>query len=195
MKHLFPWLYALLLCTLVLAVLPTEAEAKIYEDTVRLHILANSDSEYDQNLKLNIRDDILLTYRDTLRNIDRENLSCFSEYTEEIEEYVNKRLQEYGAPYGATVTLSKEWYDTRDYEKFTLPCGTYLSLVVHLGRSEGKNWWCVMYPPLCLELATDAPADDAFSEYTDAEVGLIQGGKYNVKFKTLELFSSIFKKR
>jgi stage II sporulation protein R len=193
MKHRFTPFITLLLCTLVLIILPTEAEAKIYENTVRLHILANSDSDEDQNLKLRIRDDILLTYKDILKVEPNGNLRIFEEYTDEIEMYVNARLSEYGAPYRAHVTFREEWYDTREYEEFTLPCGTYLSLVVHLGEGEGKNWWCVMYPPLCLDLATDAPRDDAFLGYGEGEVNLIQKGKYNVKFKALELFSSLLK--
>ena len=194
MKQLFPVLFALLCCTLVLAILPTEAEAKIYEDTVRLHILANSDSEYDQDLKLRIRDDLLLTYREVLGKDEEADLLAFGKYTEEIEAFVNERLAEYGAPYGAYVTFQEEWYDTRNYGDFSLPCGTYLSLVVHLGEGGGKNWWCVMYPPLCLDLATDAPRDDAFLGYGEEEIHLIQNKKYQVKFKTLELFSSLFKK-
>ena len=194
MKRLFAPLLSLLLCTLTLACVPTEAEAKIYEDTVRLHILANSDSEYDQNLKLAIRDDILLTYKEILGECESDNLSSFREYTDEIEAFVNERLVTYGAPYEATVTFGEEWYDTREYEEFTLPCGTYLSLIVHLGNAEGKNWWCVMYPPLCLDLATDAPVDDGMLGYGEGEVNLIKGGKYTVKFKTLEMISLLFKK-
>ncbi len=194
MKQLFTPLIVLLLCTLIFVMLPTEAEAMIYEDTVRLHILANSNSEYDQSLKIQIRDDILLTYKDVLKNATQGDLNDFSAYTEEMEAFVNERLLTYGAPYGAYVTFRREWYDTREYEGFTLPCGTYLSLVVHLGDGEGKNWWCVMYPPLCLDLATDAPADDALLGYDRAEINLIQNGKYRIKFKTLEMVSSLFKK-
>ncbi len=182
------------LCALTLAVLPSEDEAKIYEDTVRLHILANSDSEYDQTVKLKIRDDILLTYGDTLKYMGEDASDFFLGHTEEIEEFVNGQLKAYALPYEARVTFSQEWYDTREYEDFTLPSGTYLSLVVHLGEGEGKNWWCVMYPPLCLDLATDAPADDALLNYNTGEQALIKNGKYNVKFKTLEFFSSLFHK-
>ena len=194
MKQIFPFLLMLLLCTLTLLLLPTEADAMIYEDTVRLHILANSDSEYDQGLKFKIRDDVLLTYRDVLKECSGEDLSLFGEYTDELEQFVNERLAAYGAPYGAYVTFREEWYDTRDYGAFTLPSGTYLSLVIHLGESAGRNWWCVMYPPLCLNLATDAPVDDAFLGYSESEIDLITSGRYRVKFKTLEVISSLFKK-
>ena len=194
MKHLFSPLISFLMCTLFLVFFPTDAEAMIYEDTVRLHILANSDSEYDQQLKLRIRDDILLTYKDVLNKTGIEDLTVYESYTEEIEDYVNERLHIYEAPYRASVTFSVEWYDTREYENFSLPCGNYLSLVVHLGEGEGQNWWCVMYPPLCLDLATDAPVDDALLGYQKEEVSLIQNGKYTVKFKTLEVLSRFFKK-
>ena len=164
----------------------------IYEDTVRLHILANSDSDADQKIKLQIRDDILLTYKDVLGNV--QSLESFGDYREEIETFVNARLSAYGVSYGAYVTFCEEWYDTREYESFTLPCGTYLSLVVHLGAGEGKNWWCVMYPPLCLDLATDGPLDDGLFGYGEEEINLIQNGRYTVKFKSLEMISHLFKK-
>ena len=192
MKHIFSILMVLLCCTLTLILLPTDAEAKIYEDTVRLHILANSDSEADQKIKIQIRDDILLTYKDVLGKVC--DLNTFGDYVEEIEAFVNERLLSYGITYGAYVTFREEWYDTREYESFTLPAGTYLSLVVHLGEGAGRNWWCVMYPPLCLDLATDAPVDDALLGYEREEIHLIQNGRYRVKFKTLEAISGLFKK-
>ena len=138
MKHIFSILTVFLCCTLTLILLPTDAEAMIYEDTVRLHILANSDSDADQQIKLQIRDDILLTYKDVLGNV--QSLESFGDYREEIETFVNARLSAYGVSYGAYVTFCEEWYDTREYESFTLPCGTYLSLVVHLGAGEGNNY-------------------------------------------------------
>ena len=91
---------------------------------------------------------------------------------------------EWASPYGytASVSLKTEWFNTRVYEDFSLPAGYYLSLIVELGAAEGKNWWCVMYPPMCLDVATE------IGGYTDAERDLIVG-KYRVKFKILELIS------
>ena len=195
MKNLIYTCVALLFATLLLSVMPTEAEAMIYEDTLRLHILAPSDSAEDQAVKLKIRDLVLEKYGERLSRC--ENISaaegCVGELLTEIEESVCGWLSELGYGYGAEVTLGEEWYDTREYEGFTLPKGTYTSLRIILGKGEGKNWWCVMYPPLCLEASTEpAPADDALLGYTKEETRLINSGKYNVKFKLLEIFSEAF---
>ena len=195
MKNILFPLTCLLLSVIMLCLIPTEAEAKIYEDTTRLHILANSDDASDQQIKLKIRDALLLTYGKELSACsDAERGDFFFERLDEIKDFVNGELQALGAPYACEVTFGEEWYDTRVYEDFTLPKGVYTSLQIKLGRAEGRNWWCVMYPPLCLDLATDAPRDDALLGYNKQEQALIRGDRYQIKFKTLELFSSLLKK-
>ena len=187
---------AILFSTLIIAVMPTEAEAEIYEDTLRLHILANSDTGEDQELKLKVRDRLLTEYGEMLKGESiGEAVGIINGKLSEIEEDVEEWIREYGYSYDASVTLSREWYDTREYEDFTLPKGEYTSLRVIIGEGEGKNWWCVMFPPLCLDIASEsAPADDGISSYTDEEIRLISGKKYNIKFKILELISDTFAK-
>ncbi|MBQ8720341.1 MAG: stage II sporulation protein R [Clostridia bacterium] len=184
----------LLAITLTIALMPTEAEAKIYEDTVRLHILANSDSDEDQSLKLAVRDEVLLTYgaelSDSHTKLEAEER--IRRLTEDIKECAEGVISRHGYAYPVSVSLTSEWYDTREYESFTLPKGYYTSLKIVIGRGDGRNWWCVMYPPLCLDAATDAPSDDAVLGYTDEEVRLISGRGYKVKFKLLEVVSEIF---
>ncbi len=187
----------LLIAALLAAAVPTDAEAMIYEDTVRLHILANSDSESDQQLKLSVRDAILKKYSDVLLAAtsvsDAERIIKAS--AQDIKADAEAVISEAGYDYSVEVRLSEEWYDTRVYEDFTMPSGAYSSLQIIIGEGSGKNWWCVMYPPLCTELASErAPADDAIADYSKAEITLIQGGKYNVKFKLLEILSSAFTK-
>ena len=83
---------------------------------------------------------------------------------------------------------------TRNYESFSLPKGYYTSLKIVIGRGEGKNWWCVMFPPLCLDMATEsAPADDAVKKYSSEEFILVSKNGYNAKFKVLEIISGAFK--
>ncbi len=181
---------------LLLFFLPTETEGALYDDTIRLHILAPSDSEEDQALKLSLRDDLLTHYSEELlkgesKDEAEESLKAL---LPQIKDYLEGRVVEYGYNYKITVELSEEWYDTREYEDISLPKGRYTSLKIIIGEGEGKNWWCVMYPPLCLDLATeDAPIDDGLGKYSDGEISLIKREKkYNVKFKLLELFSSAF---
>lgn len=193
-KLLFP-LTSILLSVMLFCLMPTEAEAKIYEDTTRLHILANSDDARDQEIKLAVRDALLLTYGEELSECaDADRDAFFGNRLDEIRDFVNAELASLGAPYSCEVSYGKEWYDTRVYDQFTLPKGVYTSLQIKLGCAEGRNWWCVMYPPLCLDLATDAPRDDALLGYNTQEQSLIQNGRYQVKFKALELLSSVFKK-
>ncbi len=182
----------LVLCiTIVIAVIPTEAESQIYADTLRLHILANSDSAEDQEIKLQIRDRLLEKYGDMLKS--SKDKADAEERIESMQEAVkldvDKWISELGKNYTAEVVIGEEWYDTRVYEDFTLPCGYYTSLRVMLGDASGKNWWCVMYPPLCLDIATS----ESKNGYTDSENKLICSGKYEVKFKILELMSETFR--
>ena len=200
MKKMNDFLFTvvMMLCaTLVIALVPTERDAAIYSDTLRLHILASSDSETDQAMKYAIRDKLLSKYGEALGGADNfsEAKTSIASLTDDIENDVNVWLSEYGCDYKCNVTLSTEWYDTRKYEGFTLPKGYYTSLRVMLGEAEGANWWCVMYPPLCLDIASEnAPMDDTVSGYTTEEVALITEDGYNVKFKILELFSDAFSK-
>lgn len=184
-KTLLP-VVMILVATLFIAVMPTDAEGAIYKDTVRLHILANSNSTEDQTLKLILRDSILERYGKELSAFEsvEEAQRELTRELSDIEEFADGKIKELGYEYKSTVTLEKEWYDTRQYEGFSLPCGYYTSLKIEIGEAEGENWWCVMYPPLCL----DAAVTDA--SYSDAEEILISK-KYNVKFKLLELISEI----
>ena len=189
MKKYLTAVFCILISTLFIAVIPTDAEAGIYEDTVRLHILANSDSEADQALKLALRDEVLLEYGRSLSVFDSasEAKKALSEKTEEIEAFCNSKLKELSSNnYTAKVTLTEEWYETREYESFLLPKGYYTSLRIIIGSGEGQNWWCVMFPPLCIDASTDS------SSYTPEETLLITK-KYNVKFKIVEVISEIWR--
>ena len=180
----------LLLATLIMAAIPTEAEGAVYEDTVRLHIPANSDSDADQKIKLEIRDRILGKYSDGLSGFSsaKEAAEELQGITEEIKQDVDLWLLEAGFDYGCTVTITEEWFDTRDYGDASLPCGNYTALKIVLGEGKGKNWWCVMFPPMCLGIATSG-GGDILTGYNDEEYRLIKSGKYSVKFKLLEILS------
>ena len=192
MNKLLALTLALLFTTLVIAIVPTEAEAAIYDDTVRLHIIAESDSDADQELKLKIRDEVLEKFGSTLAECRSKSeaearaLGIISEIEDLCEEIC---LRE-GFDYGATAEVNYEWYDTRYYEDFALPRGYYCSLKITLGSGEGKNWWCVMYPPLCLDMASSQIYDNKYSEEENA---LITADGYRIKFKLLELAADLFR--
>ena len=187
MKKYLSGAFFLLLAALFIAVIPTDAEGMIYEDTVRLHILANSDSEEDQALKLALRDEVLNEYGRSLSFFEcaDEAKEALNAKQKEIESFCNAKLSELTEnEYTARVTLTEEWYETRDYGEYSLPKGYYTSLRIIIGEGEGQNWWCVMFPPLCLNAATENTA------YTPEEEFLITK-KYRVKFKIIEIVSEL----
>lgn len=180
-----------LMAVLFIAVMPTEAEGAVYEDTVRLHILARSDSAEDQAVKIALRDAVLDEYgaRLAVAECAEGARAALGDALGEIEEFCQGELLRLGHGGSVSVSLTEEWYETREYADFTLPAGTYTSLRIVIGEGEGQNWWCVMYPPMCLDVACDRNAAD---RYTDEERVLISGNGYRAKFKILELISSAF---
>jgi stage II sporulation protein R len=182
----------LLAVILIISAVPTEKEAALYTDTVRLHILANSNGESDQELKLEIRDRLLESYGSILSEYgDPEAARAqIPELLPRIEEDVDRWIIEYGASYKSEVSVGEEWYERREYGDLSIPEGYYTSLKIELGEAGGQNWWCVMYPPICLNIATEeADGDDAILGFGDQAGALISKGKYTVKFKLLEMAS------
>lgn len=185
-----------ILCMAICNVLPIHGEEKIYESVVRLHVLANSDSEEDQVLKLKVRDAILAyTSPRVIDSASREEaISILQGELEAIKEIARQVVIENGYDYSVDVTLTLEDYPTRNYESMSFPAGEYVSLRVLIGEAEGQNWWCVLFPPLCLSAASEkSDNEDAF-----IAVGLnsdqykiiteTQNTKYYLRFKILEAF-------
>lgn len=173
---------------------------EIRESVVRLHILADSNSQMDQQVKLKVRDALLEKNTELLSSkVTPENAEeYFKNSKDELEKCANEVLKENGFDYTAKITLGKEYYTTRVYEELTFPAGTYTSVKVVLGSGEGKNWWCVMFPPLCVpaatgEITTDSAVD--LEEYLDEDGKKIVSskGKFKVGFKVVEIYEKLFK--
>lgn len=182
------------LCMAICNVLPIHGEEKIYESVVRLHVLANSDSDEDQALKLKVRDTILsYTSPKVIDSASREEaIETLQGELDNIEKVAKQVILEQGYDYSVEVTLTLEKYPTRNYESMSFPAGEYVSLRVLIGEAEGQNWWCVLFPPLCLSAASEkAENEDAF-----IAVGLnsdqykiiteTEDTKYFLRFKILE---------
>ena len=121
-------------------------------NVLRLHIIANSDSSEDQELKLKIRDSILnesVELFDGITDIDNAVLNA-EQNADYYCEIANRVIKENGYDYKAKATVGYSYFETREYEDFTLPAGNYKSLIISLGKAKGKNWWCVIFPQLCL---------------------------------------------
>lgn len=195
----------ILLCILALvSVLPVHGEQEIYESVVRLHVLANSDSDEDQALKLQVRDEILRVTEPLLKNCtDRENaIEIIQAHTDELQAAAQAVVYEKGYDYPVTILLGEEDYPTRSYENCCFPSGRYVSLRVCIGEAEGKNWWCVLFPPLCLSAASAEDEDD--NEDAFISVGLTgeqykvitetDNVKYRIRFKILEAVQELWRR-
>ena len=203
-KKFYPALAALLIILMALSFLPVHGEADVYDTVVRLHVLANSDSDEDQALKLAVRDAVLSVTADDLRGVtDREAaVAAVTGRMEDIRLAAEQVIADAGRDDlcgTVTVTLGEEEYPRRTYGDCTLPAGTYLSLRVGIGEAEGHNWWCVLFPPLCLSAAEADrdSAEDAFMAVglTKDQYAVItetQHTKYRVRFKILELWEKWF---
>ena len=170
----------------------TASAGTVKEDVVRLHILANSNSEIDQEVKLKVRDALLETNASILSDsVTKENAKEHFESSKEILlKTAKKTLKENGFNYNVKITLQEEYFNTRTYGNLTFPAGQYTALKVVLGNGEGKNWWCVMFPPLCVPAADGLETNETTADYlTKSGEKIVNGGeKYIIKFKFLEIY-------
>ena len=187
----------------VSALFPTAADAGLYDGIIRLHIIANSDSDQDQALKLKVRDNVLesvselldgITDRQAAESVLRQNLAL-------IESAAKGVLHTENSDYSVKATVTKEQYPTRAYAGFSLPAGTYTSLRVLIGDAEGKNWWCMLYPSLCVGAVTEISSPTVVDESEFIEAGLTPGqvriitgstADVKIKFRLLEFMEDLF---
>ena len=195
-KTLRRWELALLLgvaCAALLGVWLDGAQAALSDQVIRLHVLANSDSEADQALKLRVRDRILA---------EAEELFVPGAGRAEPEELLRAHLYdlaaagaevvgEAGYSYPVTASLVHDyWFPTKTYTDFALPAGAYTALRIEIGAGGGQNWWCVVFPPLCLGSVSETTQETALEAgLTENQVSLMTGEDegYVVKFKAVEL--------
>lgn len=160
----------------------------IDDSVLRLHILANSDSEEDQTVKLKVRDRLLSEVPEMFVSAEDKSsaISQAEMHLDEIKEVIGSVLDENGAEYSFDAEIVEGMYfENREYDGFTMPAGFYSALRITLGEAEGQNWWCVMYPPLCNGSAVKT--EDAFNEKQTAV--LSANSDYEIKFKVCEWFN------
>ena len=165
----------------------------MYNDVVRFHVIANSDSEIDQQIKLSVRDFVLQKYSSTLSKYKNKEdaLAAAEKMLPNIEKDVNEYLKEY-FEYSATVSIEESYFPTKTYGEYSLPRGKYTALCIRLGKAKGQNYWCVLFPPLCLGTAAE-DTEKVFEEcgLSKGEYNLMRAEKirYKLKFKILEMFA------
>lgn len=159
---------------------------------LRLHVLANSDSEADQALKLKVRDTVVQTAAglfDDAAN-EAEALEQAKARLPEIEAAAQRRVYEEGYDYEVRATLVNMYFTTRQYEAVTLPAGFYDALRITIGEGKGHNWWCVVFPPMCVSAATQAAELSDVLEPEQEEI-VTSPQKYEVRFKIVEILEDI----
>ena len=177
------------------SLIPSASECEIYNSTVRLHVIANSDSDKDQEVKLKVRDALLEKISSYESKSKEEALVQISASRSELEALAVETLENEGISDTVSIKIGEETYPERVYEGFSLPAGTYTSVRVVIGEGAGKNWWCVLFPPMCTAQAIEYDSEAYVSAgLTKDQYYMITGtsGKYEVKFKLLEIASSAF---
>ena len=178
--------------------LALRTQDELADKVVRLHVLANSDSEEDQALKLRVRDAVLEQATAILeQSADRrEAESRLRGQLLELERIAAKEIAAEGYDYPVTVNLENTDFPTKEYDGFTLPAGEYLALRVIIGEGKGQNWWCVVFPPLCTAASADVPASALAAGFSEEEVRLIteENQGYVLKFKAVEWWETLKEK-
>lgn len=200
MKRAVGFFLAAMLLIAAFAILPIHGEAAVYDSVIRLHVLANSDSEGDQALKLTVRDAVLKKTQEILKGVTTRTQAeqILRENLEAIRLGAEACVRKEGSKDVVAVSLGEERYPTREYENLAFPGGEYLSLRVMIGEAQGQNWWCVLFPPLCLSAATTkAEAEDIFlsAGLTEQQYRIITDSdntKYKLRFKILEVAENLF---
>lgn len=191
-NRLYPFELALLLslCVTLLVGVRVGAEQRALADkVVRLHVLAVSDSEEDQAVKLRVRDAVLARLEPALEQAESaaEAAAMLEKLLPELE-----RLARWVSGEGQVhVTLGRENYPTRRYGDFALPAGEYTSLRIELGAAEGQNWWCVVYPPLCTGSAVETVRETAALEEEELRLITGDGEGYVIRFRLMELWGEL----
>lgn len=168
---------------------------RLREDLIRLHVVANSDCEEDQERKLMVRDAITASIQKDMENLmDVEQAKQYlRKKLPYIQTVAEKTLQALGCSDAVTVSLCKESFDTRVYDTFTLPAGVYNALRIVIGDGEGKNWWCVVFPSLCIPLSSQSFADTAAGAGFPEALNRTLAGEdgYELRFAVLDAIGKL----
>lgn len=164
----------------------------IRENTLRLHILANSDSPADQALKLKIRDAVLSHSGELFSGCDtrQKMVSAAQEQFSDIQRIAEQTAMHNGYDLPVTVSVTDMFFETRRYDNVLLPAGTYTAVRIELGEAAGKNWWCVLYPPLCVSAAQTGFTEEE-AQISDSLLQQEELPRYRVRLAVVEWWESL----
>ena len=175
-----------------------ESRHSLEENVLRLHILANSNSIDDQALKLKVRNRVLEYATEILDESGaslEETEAAVAAHLEDFAAVADEIVTEAGYDYSVTVELTEMDFEDRTYDNLIMPAGTYDTLRISIGEAAGENWWCVMYPALCIPSASEVKTDDETeaSAFSDTEQDLLEHHQqYIIKLKCVEWLEKIF---
>ena len=197
-KTIFRIEISLLVALIICGVLNINAFSQqcesIREKMLRMHVIANSDSTEDQQLKLKVRDAVLSAGKEVFDGsiTSKDAQEKITPYIDYLENVALDTINNEGFDYSVKITVADEYFNTRTYDKsVTLPAGFYTAVKVIIGEGEGQNWWCVMFPPMCLPTATaECEISDVLND-DETEI-VMNTEKYKFRFKLIEIFEEIF---
>ena len=184
----------LLLATLVWTLTLLSDRSKLNKELIRLHIVANSDSKEDQDIKLQVRDAVISSIQEDLAGVsDMDTARAYlQENLPKIREITIKTLKQAGVDSSCVVTLCREVFDTRHYDTFSLPAGVYESLRIIIGEGAGKNWWCVSFPALCVPGSKSGFQDAAVcAGFSETLSQTLSGEDYELRFFFLDVLGKV----
>ena len=201
-KKIIVLLFLLTLFTFVSALSYVRAVSQDIADSVfRLHVIANSDSKQDQDLKLKVRDELLKYMNNLAKNCSskEEVIQLAKENKDKFKQIAEQTITENGFSYSVSVEIGDSDFPTKTYGDISLPAGTYDALKVKIGEAKGQNWWCVMFPPLCFVdvssgIVPDESKEELKENLNDEEYAVISetdDNKINFKFKLIEFFQNL----
>ena len=165
---------------------------EIRSDVLTLHVLANSDSSIDQNLKLRVRDALLSSGNeifDGTTNVENA-IQRITPQIPKLEKIAKEVITQSGFNYDVKITISNDYFTTRTYENITLPAGIYKALRVVIGSGKGHNWWCVMFPAMCLPAAESRQKIDDVLDKKETKL-VEKNPKLEPRFKIIEIIEQL----
>lgn len=192
------WEIALLLAlaaTLLWGAWTAHSQDALARKMIRLHVIANSDTEKDQMLKLQVRDKVLAQATEILKESD--NMQQAAQKLEaslpDMETIAAQEIHAQGYVYDVTARLEETEFPTKNYDGFRLPSGEYLALRIVIGEGKGQNWWCVVFPPLCTTAAADLEQTAIAAGLDDEDISLMteENEGYMLKFRAVELWENL----
>ena len=194
-------LFLLFLYTIICAFSYVNAVSTDISNSVfRLHVIANSDSTEDQNLKYKVRDNVL-EYMNSISNgvtSKEETIKIINEHKDDFYNIAINTIRENGFDYDVKINVGNFEFPTKNYGDISLPAGFYDALRIEIGEASGKNWWCVMFPPLCFVDVTSGVVDEESKELmqdnlTEEDYSIISDDstEFKLKFKIIEILQNV----